>query len=142
VQWRNGCLECAKEGEMCTQVILSGYRIVLQIGDQQYEYRTDTGTTARSCPPDDRGDEQALVLQDKALADLAERLQIGQDEIKIVSVEQMMWRDSSIGCPKTGQAYLTVIVPGYKIVLEAAGTRYSYHAGDTGEVFWCENPVQ
>jgi hypothetical protein len=142
VQWRNGCLECARAGEMCTEAIVPGYRIILQVGEQQHEYRTDKRQLVRLCPAGSVWDATAQPLVDKALADLAGRLGIAQDTIKVVSVEPMMWRDSSIGCPKEGEAYLTVIVPGYKIVLEAGGKTYNYHAGDRGEVFWCETSTQ
>jgi len=142
VDWRDGCLECAEEGEQCMQVIVPGYRIVLQVGEQRYEYRTDTDQQLRPCPAVAEWGEEAQVLVDQALADLAERLEISQGEITVLSVEQVNWSDSSIGCPKPGQAYLTVIVPGYQIVLEAAGTKYDYHAGEDGEVFLCEKNVQ
>jgi hypothetical protein len=142
VEWRDGCLECAKEDERCMQVIVPGYRIVLQVDEQRYEYHTDTDQQIRPCPAVAEWGEEAQRLVDQALADLAERLQISQDEITVLSVEQVNWPDSSIGCPKPGQAYLTVIVPGYKIVLEAAGTKYDYHAGDEGEVFLCEQTTQ
>lgn len=138
VEWRDGCLECAKEGERCMDVIVPGYRIVLQVQQQRYEYHTNTDNVIRQCPLIAEWGEEAQMLVDKALADLAERLEISKDEITVVSVEQVDWPDSSIGCPKPGEAYLTVIVPGYQIVLEAAGTKYDYHAGDKGKVFLCE----
>ena len=50
VQWRDGCLECAKAGEMCTDAIVPGYRIVLRAAGVEYEYRTDGKQTVRPCP--------------------------------------------------------------------------------------------
>ena len=41
VDWRNGCLELDRPGVMCTDALKPGYRVILAIGDQQYEYRTD-----------------------------------------------------------------------------------------------------
>ena len=142
VEWRNGCLECAGEGEMCTEAIVPGYRVILESENQQYEYRTDSSSTIRRCPADAVLSPEAQALLDKARAGLAARLQIGEDEIRVVTVEQVQWRDGSIGCAKPGQAYITVIVPGYRIVLEAAGKNYYYHAGNRGEGFWCEQPTQ
>jgi hypothetical protein len=74
---------------------------------------------------------------DMVLQDLAEKLQISKDEIRIVSVEAVEWPNSSLGCPKPGMAYLDVISPGYRIVLEAAGKEYFYHTGPAGFVY-CE----
>jgi len=50
VQWRDGCLECARAGEMCTDAIVPGYRIVLRAADVEFEYRTDQKQTVRPCP--------------------------------------------------------------------------------------------
>jgi type III secretory pathway component EscV len=59
--------------------------------------------------------------------DLSERLGISIDEIAVVSVESVEWPNSSLGCPKPGMNYITVITPGYKIMLEADGKQYAYH---------------
>lgn len=46
--WTNGCLELAKPDEMCTQVMVSGWRIVFSNGTRQWVYRTDaTGKNYR-----------------------------------------------------------------------------------------------
>ena len=140
VQWRDGCLECAKAGEMCTDAIVPGYRIVLRAAGVEFEYRTDEKQTVRPCPSTtsaaDWGQTQPLVQ--KAVADLMPRLAVPMDAIKVVSVEQVMWPDSSMGCPKAGQAYLTVIVPGYQIILEVDGKTFAYHTDDQEAVFLCE----
>jgi hypothetical protein len=143
VQWRNGCLECAKEGEMCTDAIVPGYRIVLRAAGVEFEYRSDGKQTVRPCPAAtsaaDWGAAQPWVQ--KAVADLMARLAVPVTAVKVVSVDQKMWPDSSIGCPKPGQGYLTVIVPGYQIILEASGKKFDYHADDKGTVFLCEQAV-
>jgi hypothetical protein len=144
VQWRDGCLECAKQGEGCTEAIVPGYRVVLRVGGQEYEYRTDQKQTVRLCPAQTGavgwGDAQPLVS--KAVADLMTRLAVPATAVTVVSVEKKQWPDSSIGCPKPGQAYLTVIVPGYQIILEVNGKKFDYHAADSGDVLLCENQTQ
>ena len=37
------------------------------------------------------------------------------------------WRDSSLGCPKPGMAYLEVITPGHKVMLSVDGQVYAVH---------------
>ncbi len=143
VEWRNGCLECAKAGEMCTDAIVPGYRIVLRAAGQEYEYRTDQKLTVQYCAAAtgaaNRGKAQPLVQ--KAVADLRIRLTVPANAIRVASVENKMWSDSSMGCPKSGQAYQTVLVPGYRIILEASGKQFDYHT-DEGAVFLCEQAVQ
>lgn len=40
-QWPNACLGLAKSGEMCAEIIVPGWRIVLSDGKQTWIYRTD-----------------------------------------------------------------------------------------------------
>jgi hypothetical protein len=41
VDWPDGCLGAARPGMMCTQMIVPGFRILLEAGGVQYEYRTN-----------------------------------------------------------------------------------------------------
>lgn len=46
--WRNGCLELSKPDELCTQVLLVGWRVVVGAADQTLVYHTnDSGSVAR-----------------------------------------------------------------------------------------------
>jgi hypothetical protein len=40
-EWPDGCLGLAKPDEMCTQALVSGWRVVLEVQNQRYEVRTD-----------------------------------------------------------------------------------------------------
>ena len=62
-----------------------------------------------------------------AIADLAERLGINEDQITVTSVEFMEWPDSCLGIQKEGVACAGVITPGFRVLLEANGQTYDYH---------------
>jgi len=42
MEWPDGCLGLATEGEMCTQAIVPGFMVSIQIDGQEYNYRTDS----------------------------------------------------------------------------------------------------
>ena len=46
VEWPNSCLGIEKEGSICLQVIVPGYRIVVESNGQQLEYHTNQDATA------------------------------------------------------------------------------------------------
>ena len=47
-EWPDGCLGLAEADEMCTQAIVPGWQLILAIGEQQYEVRTNqTGSVVR-----------------------------------------------------------------------------------------------
>ena len=60
--------------------------------------------------------------------------------ITVISEDEVEWSSSALGCPKPDMMYLTVITPGFKIVIEQGGTQYSYHAGRDKAFFLCESP--
>jgi hypothetical protein len=78
--------------------------------------------TAVALPP---GAEQVVRLIKR---DLAQRLDLAPDTIQVVSVEAVEWSDTSLGCPQPGLMYAQVITPGFRVVLEAEGEAYEYHA--------------
>ena len=75
--------------------------------------------------------------------DLAQRLNVPTDQLRVVSVEAVDWPDTSLGCPKPNMFYAEVITPGFKIIIEAGGREYTYHTG-RGEFVQCEGqwPVE
>ncbi len=77
-------------------------------------------------PPPGVPDTQTAVAH-LVSQDLAARSGMDVSDISVVSVASVDWPDSALGCPAPGYAYMQVITPGYKIVLEASGESYEYH---------------
>ncbi len=71
---------------------------------------------------------------------LSRRLDIGIDQITVVSVTDVTWSDTSLGCPQPGMAYAQVLTPGYMIQLEASGKTYTYQSDTKGNVVECGGP--
>jgi hypothetical protein len=65
---------------------------------------------------------------DIAREDLAHRLNITTDEIKLVKLEVVNWRDSRLGYLEMDTTYVPVITPGFRIILEAMNKTYEYHS--------------
>lgn len=78
-----------------------------------------------------------------ALAHLVTEMGLSPQDVTILSIEEMQWRDGSLGCPKPGMMYIQVIIPGYRIVLEANGEIYDVHTDQTGNtVVVCDLPTE
>lgn len=52
-----------------------------------------------------------------AIDALAAELGITKDRVFVDTVRAVEWRDSSLGCPKPGVAYLDVIASGHRVLL-------------------------
>ena len=75
---------------------------------------------------------------DIAIADLAAR--IGSAEsIVVFAVEDVTWRDGSLGCPQPGMSYTQALVDGYRIELSDGEATYFYHGAVARDPFLCEN---
>ncbi|WP_116807663.1 hypothetical protein [Steroidobacter cummioxidans] len=71
--------------------------------------------------------------------DLARRALVKPDAITVVSATEQQWSDGAMGCPQPGQMYTQMIVPGYRVVLQANGDRYTYHSDRRGKFIVCSN---
>ena len=78
-------------------------------------------------------------LIDKAKADLAQHLSISTSEIELKSAIEVIWPDSSLGCPQPGIGYAQVLTEGFLIYLEADDEFYKYHTDSGEQIILCDN---
>lgn len=76
-------------------------------------------------------------MVDSARRELSTRAGVPEGSVEVVSVEEVEWGDTSLGCPQPGQMYAQVITPGYRIRLRASGVVYEYHTDQRGRVVFC-----
>lgn len=134
VDWPNGCLGIAKPGVMCTDAIVPGYQIILEVDGKQYEVRTSLngGTVAIAPEGITRGNEfpsAAQLARGQAAADLG--MELGQ--ITIVSAEPAEWPDACLGQPDPTELCAQMITPGYRVTLDANGTEVVYRTDESGQ---------
>ena len=85
---------------------------------------------------------EAQAATEAARAFLAEHLDISLDQAGLAYVEQVTWRDTSLGCPEPGRMYAQVLTPGYKVVLQVRNQRYELHTDRSGKrVVLCPGPL-
>jgi hypothetical protein len=75
---------------------------------------------------------------DLAVADLAQRLDVGTDQIEVIEVQEVVWPDAGLGCPQPGMRYRQVPQDGLLIRLGVEERVYDYHSGGGRDPFLCE----
>ena len=75
---------------------------------------------------------------EQAKDDLARRLSIEANRIEVAEVQQVVWSDSSLGCPRSGMAYTQVQRDGLLIRLRVGEIVYNYHSGGGRTPFLCD----
>ena len=98
----------------------------------------ELGDTIPGRPGADPGYEK---LRAAARFDLSTHLGISEEQIRMLSLDHVVWPDASLGCPKPGELYAQVLVPGYRIALEVDAKTYLYHTDETGQFLLCEQPA-
>lgn len=90
--------------------------------------------------PDEKMPEDPIhrKLVEKALEELADHLDVARESLRFESFEEVVWGDTSLGCPKEGMVYAQVTREGYRILLRHGKRRYAYHGAGSGPSFLCE----
>jgi hypothetical protein len=127
---------------------VSGYEVRLALGVTTFDVRVseDKAILCGFNPPQSsdatRGDIEPTLSQqaDQARSDLAKRLSVAADDIGILEASWVVWRDSSLGCPKPKVGYMQVLTPGFRIRLRSGRGVFAYHGRTGGEPTFCETP--
>jgi hypothetical protein len=102
---------------------------------------TSTPTLESTMPqvPPSNPDTAPETVVDRAILDLVTRIDVAPESVTVVAAEEKTWPDGSLGCPQPGMSYTQALVDGSRVLLEAEGRLYDYHAGSDGEPFLCES---
>ncbi len=78
----------------------------------------------------------------RAVDDLAATLGVDADEVEVVQVEEVTWRDGSRGCAQRGMVYTQALIDGSRITLRVGADTYEYHSGGGQPPSRCTRPTQ
>ena len=81
-----------------------------------------------------------------SVKDLARRLDVSPESIKVSGARRVTWRSGALGCPEPGKNYTEALVPGSVIYLQVDNAIHAYHGKIGTEPFYCpreraEQPV-
>lgn len=133
VTWPDASLGCPQPGMAYAQVLVEGYKVILEALGHRYEYHTDmTGRAVRAWGDQVTAPPAAAApdVVGAAIADLSARLGVPAGDIEVVSWKEQMWMDGSLGLPEPGMVYTKAIVSGFFVVLGANERQYAYHCSE------------
>jgi len=61
------------------------------------------------------------------------------ESLQVMSAQQVVWSDGSLGCSQEGQSYIQVLTDGYWVTLESPEGELDYRATLEGEFQRCED---
>jgi len=133
VDWRDSSLGCPQPDRAYLQVITPGHRITLRV-DGQFHFVHEANGRAFVCR---KSKAVSGVTPERELAfgpqllearkDLASRLHVAEEEIRLLSAQARTWDDESLGCPEVGRKYEPRKVSGYVLRLRHGSREFTYH---------------
>lgn len=75
---------------------------------------------------------------DPVVAEAARVSGVPVDQVMVISAEAVTFPDGGLGCPVPGMSYTQVQVDGFKIVVEAGGTRYDFRGTAADKFRLCD----
>lgn len=100
-----------------------------------------------ACVPQTPTDEPSIIIerpplthipadltpaQRAAIASLSGNLDLAADKITLISTEAVDWSDDCLGVVMEGLVCTQVIIPGFRVLLEANGRQVEYHTNEDG----------
>jgi hypothetical protein len=147
VTWSDASLGCPQPDMAYAQVLTPGWRIVFADaeGRQHSVHTTENYTFFVICASPARSGEDSAEHANPAIAAaiemLAKQENLAAASVNVVSVAAIEWPNSCLGCATPGQNCLTVLTPGYRIVLASGAETYVFHTDRTGtQVIRCTQP--
>lgn len=143
-QWNDSSLGCAQPGMQYLQVITSGYALRFVDRGNTHEVHV-AGEQAVICalslagapkrPGQARSARGLEQLVERAREDLAHRLGLAVETVKLLDAQTIMWPDGGLGCnfPRNERG---APVAGYQLLLSAGVERYAYHT-DLNAAYAC-----
>ncbi len=135
MQWSDTSLGCPQPGYSYGQVITPGFRVTLRAdGVLHFVHTGRTGTgivckrkqTPGGIPSAD-GEVPWAPQATAARKDLARRLAVPVDQVRVAYVRGNTWEDRSLDCPEPDVTYQPESVKGYIMRLRVGSRDYTYH---------------
>jgi hypothetical protein len=108
-------------------------------GTAYKEHQSVTGANAPA-PAQPRAPDSKDILT-RMGRDLSQRLGTPTSVFQVLSVQSVVWDDSSLGCPQPGNSYLQAQTPGVRVVFGYQNKTYQYHGAESGNFVYCEHPA-
>ncbi|MBD2612049.1 hypothetical protein H6G94_12300 [Nostoc punctiforme FACHB-252] len=133
--WSNGCLELPQPDEGCTEALVSGWRVVVSNGRENWIYHTDSnGRTLRLASANTPSDQLPASIKNAVLQAASKRLQQPISQLTIVESQQQTWRNGCLELANPDEFCTQALVPGWRVVVSGRQQTLVYHTNQTGSV--------
>jgi hypothetical protein len=134
--WNNGCLGVSQPGEICTQALVPGWKVVVSDGKQKWVYHTNSnGRLLRIASTQTGGNSETKLpskLENAVLQAASRRLNLPISQLNIVQKKQRTWNNNCLNLAHPDEVCTQAIVNGWKVVVGAVDQTLVYHTDASG----------
>ena len=137
--WRNGCLEIAGPGELCTQALVPGWQVIASDGRNNFIYHTNNNgrvlrVTNRNIADNSNNTRLPNRVRDAVIRDASSRLRVLPRQLNITQAQARDWRDGCLELAEPNRACSQVIVSGWRVVVGIKNVSLVYHTNESGSI--------
>jgi hypothetical protein len=131
--WSDSCLGLGRANELCAQVIVEGYRVVLSDSNQTWAYRTDEdGSNLRL-----EGDTTAIgelpgSVRREVLETAARVSGLSTDALEVMSATQKVWSNGCLELARPDELCTQALVEGWRVTVDAGERKLVFHTNAMG----------
>ncbi|WP_445634796.1 hypothetical protein NSTC745_06642 [Nostoc sp. DSM 114161] len=133
--WGNGCLELPQPDEGCTEALVSGWRVVVSNGKQNWVYHTNNdGRSLRLASTNNPSNKLPVSVKNAVLQVASRRLQQPISQLTIVESQQQTWRNGCLELAEVDEFCTQALIPGWRVVVGGREKTLVYHTNQTGSI--------
>ncbi|MDH6056230.1 hypothetical protein [Umezakia ovalisporum] len=137
--WNNGCLELPQPDELCTQVLVPGWRVVVSNNAKNWIYHTNRNgrylrLAAQNISTNNPATNLPESVKDAVLQAASQRLQMPSLQLKITQSQPNTWNDGCLNLAAADELCTQALVPGWRVTVTGAGESLVYHTNESGSL--------
>lgn len=141
--WPDSCLGLPEPGEVCAQMLVDGWRVVVENHARQWSYRTSlSGGKIRLESHDSTSGKGKISdrLAHAVLQQTAKHADTSPSNLHLVEAEPRTWNNTCLGLPQPGEVCEQQPMEGWRIVVENDCQTWVYRSDRKGSNIRLETP--
>ncbi|WP_413161924.1 hypothetical protein ACL6C3_24395 [Capilliphycus salinus ALCB114379] len=132
--WPNTCLGLAQSDELCGQMLVEGWRVVVSNGRQSWVYRTDLNGRVIRLETNQSVSNLPVSVANTVFQDAANRSGLPHSALRIVEAQSETWPDGCLGLGEPGTLCTLALVPGWQVKIVSGRERWVYRTNESGSL--------
>ncbi|MBE9143931.1 hypothetical protein [Planktothrix mougeotii] len=133
--WPDTCLGLAAAEEVCGQMLVRGWRVVVSDSRQTWVYRTDAQGRNIRLESQNHSFKVPSSLLETVFEDIHQQSGLSRSELTLEAVEEQLWPDGCLGLAEPGMFCTQSLVTGWRMMIGHENQRWVYRTNQTGSKF-------